>query len=64
MTRHLWTPMELIRDVDTDNNATSRERAMANAMDALVEYMRRNTTKAEHIEMRSELLHQTYPVEK
>lgn len=61
--RRLLTPPELIRETDADPNATPRERAMANALDAMVEYFKHHRNYGIHDTNEHRLVHTTYPVE-
>lgn len=61
--RRLLTPPELIRDVDADPKATSREQAMANALDAMVEYLKLRKNFADYESTEFSLVHSVYPVE-
>ena len=63
MTRRLLTPPELIRETDADPQATSRERAMANALDAMVEYFKQHPRFSHYESTEHRLVHTTYPVE-
>lgn len=59
----LLTPPELIRETDADPKATPRERAMANALDAMVEYIKNQRSFAVYESTEHTLVHTTYPVE-
>lgn len=61
--RRLLTPPELIRDVDADPKATSREQAMANALDAMVEYLKQHQRFSVYESTEFNLVHSVYPVE-